>query len=65
MPILPFGDLHPQIAADVFIADGAYVIGDVTIGITTFGISPVFHFKMRQSPLADAIAAPQRPPMSA
>ena len=32
MPILPFGDLRPQLAADVFIAEGAYVIGDVTIG---------------------------------
>src|SRR5262249_42042576 len=32
VPILPFGDRHPQIADDVFVADGAYVIGDVTIG---------------------------------
>jgi carbonic anhydrase/acetyltransferase-like protein (isoleucine patch superfamily) len=32
VPILPFGDRHPQLAPDVFVADGAYVIGDVTIG---------------------------------
>jgi len=32
MPILPYGDVWPRIAADVFIADGAMVIGDVTIG---------------------------------
>jgi carbonic anhydrase/acetyltransferase-like protein (isoleucine patch superfamily) len=32
VPILPFGELRPQIAEDVFVAEGAYVIGDVTIG---------------------------------
>jgi carbonic anhydrase/acetyltransferase-like protein (isoleucine patch superfamily) len=32
MPILSFNSLTPTIAADVFIAPGAMVIGDVTIG---------------------------------
>ena len=32
MPLIPFGDKVPKIADDVFIADGAQVIGDVTIG---------------------------------
>ncbi len=32
MPVLAFNDRHPDIAADVFIAAGAMVIGDVTIG---------------------------------
>lgn len=32
MPILPYKGVHPIIAADVFIAPGAMVIGDVTIG---------------------------------
>ncbi len=39
--------------------------GEVSIGITTFGMSPDCHFKTDQSPLAEAIAAPQSPPMSA
>jgi carbonic anhydrase/acetyltransferase-like protein (isoleucine patch superfamily) len=32
MPLLPFHGRWPTIADDVFIADGAMVIGDVTIG---------------------------------
>ncbi|QBD79501.1 gamma carbonic anhydrase family protein [Ktedonosporobacter rubrisoli] len=32
MPILPFNGKWPRIAADVFIAPGAMIIGDVTIG---------------------------------
>jgi carbonic anhydrase/acetyltransferase-like protein (isoleucine patch superfamily) len=32
VPVLPFGDRTPQLAEDVFVAAGAYVIGDVTIG---------------------------------
>lgn len=32
MPVLPFGDHQPRIAPDAFVAEGAYVIGDVTIG---------------------------------
>ncbi len=32
MPLLPFNGRRPTIADDVFIADGAMVIGDVTIG---------------------------------
>ena len=32
MPLLPFNGRMPAIADDVFIADGAMVIGDVTIG---------------------------------
>ncbi|RAQ96999.1 gamma carbonic anhydrase family protein [Thermogemmatispora tikiterensis] len=32
MPVLPFNGIWPRIAEDVFIAPGAYVIGDVTIG---------------------------------
>jgi carbonic anhydrase/acetyltransferase-like protein (isoleucine patch superfamily) len=32
MPILPFRGIWPTIADDAFIADSAYVIGDVTIG---------------------------------
>jgi carbonic anhydrase/acetyltransferase-like protein (isoleucine patch superfamily) len=31
MPVLPFQGVWPQIAEDVFIADGAMVIGNVTI----------------------------------
>ncbi|HEX2325025.1 MAG TPA: gamma carbonic anhydrase family protein [Chloroflexota bacterium] len=32
MPVLPFGDRRPALAPDVFVAEGAYIIGDVTIG---------------------------------
>src|SRR5438094_5121337 len=32
MPLLPFNGRRPTIADDVFIAEGAMVIGDVTIG---------------------------------
>lgn len=32
MSIHPFGAAHPQIAASAFIAPGAHIIGDVTIG---------------------------------
>ncbi len=32
MPVLPYQGKWPQIAPDVFIAEGAMVIGDVTIG---------------------------------
>ncbi len=32
MPILPYRGKWPQIAPDVFIAEGAMIIGDVTIG---------------------------------
>jgi len=32
VPVLAFGDRRPQIAGDAFIAEGAVVIGDVTIG---------------------------------
>jgi carbonic anhydrase/acetyltransferase-like protein (isoleucine patch superfamily) len=32
VPVLAFGGRRPDIAADVFIAEGAMVIGDVTIG---------------------------------
>jgi carbonic anhydrase/acetyltransferase-like protein (isoleucine patch superfamily) len=32
VPVLAFGGRRPDIADDVFIADGAFVIGDVTIG---------------------------------
>jgi carbonic anhydrase/acetyltransferase-like protein (isoleucine patch superfamily) len=32
MPVLPYGDHHPTIADDTFIAPNAYVIGQVTIG---------------------------------
>jgi carbonic anhydrase/acetyltransferase-like protein (isoleucine patch superfamily) len=32
MPVLPYQGKWPQIAPDVFIAEGALVIGDVTIG---------------------------------
>ncbi|GCE48479.1 carbonic anhydrase/acetyltransferase-like protein (isoleucine patch superfamily) [Thermosporothrix hazakensis] len=32
MPILPFNGITPRIADDVFIAPGAMIIGDVTIG---------------------------------
>ena len=39
--------------------------GDVTIGMTTLGQSPVSHFKTDQFPCAVAIVAPHNPPMSA
>ena len=39
--------------------------GDVTIGTTTLGQSPVSHFKTDQFPCPLAIAAPHKPPMSA
>ncbi|WP_376796750.1 gamma carbonic anhydrase family protein [Thermogemmatispora sp.] len=32
MPVLPFRGIWPRIADNVFIAPGAYIIGDVTIG---------------------------------
>jgi carbonic anhydrase/acetyltransferase-like protein (isoleucine patch superfamily) len=32
MPVLPYRGKWPQIAPDVFIAEGAMIIGDVTIG---------------------------------
>ena len=32
MPILPYKGIWPKIAEDVFVAEGAVVIGDVTIG---------------------------------
>lgn len=32
MPLLPYQDRRPTIAADVFIAEGAMIIGDVTLG---------------------------------
>jgi carbonic anhydrase/acetyltransferase-like protein (isoleucine patch superfamily) len=32
MPIIPYNGVMPEIAEDVFIAEGARVIGDVTIG---------------------------------
>src|SRR5437763_14691749 len=39
--------------------------GDVIIGTTTFGQSPLFHFNTDQFPRAVASAAPQSPPISA
>src|SRR5437899_8049802 len=39
--------------------------GDVTIGTTTLGQSPVSHFKTDQFPCPLAIAAPHNPPMRA
>src|SRR5437762_11533289 len=39
--------------------------GDVIIGTTTFGQSPVFHFNTDQFPRAVASAAPHKPPISA
>src|SRR4029434_11347748 len=39
--------------------------GEVIIGITTLGKSPIRHFKTDQSPSAVANAAPQSPPISA
>src|SRR5688572_20474796 len=33
MPLLPFNGISPTVAEDVFIAPGAMVIGDVTIGV--------------------------------
>ena len=41
------------------------ITGEVNIGTTTFGISPVSHFSTDQSPPADATAEPHKPPMSA
>jgi len=32
MPVLPFAGRWPQLADDVFVAEGAMVIGDVTVG---------------------------------
>lgn len=32
MPLIPYKGIMPRVAEDVFIADGAQVIGDVTIG---------------------------------
>src|SRR5437764_14495813 len=39
--------------------------GDVIIGTTTFGQSPLFHFNTDQFPRAVPSAAPQSPPISA
>ncbi len=33
MPLIPYKGIMPKIAEDVFIAEGAMVIGDVTIGV--------------------------------
>ena len=35
MPLIPFRGVMPKVAEDVFIAEGAQVIGDVTIGSGT------------------------------
>ena len=39
--------------------------GEVSMGMTTFGIRPDCHFSTDQSPPAEATAAPQSPPINA
>ena len=41
------------------------ITGEVNIGTTTFGMRPVLHLRIDQSPRAVASAAPHNPPMSA
>ena len=52
MPVLPYRELHPQLAPDCFVAPNAYVIGDVHIGANSslwFGAvvrGDVFHIRI-------------------
>ncbi len=57
MPLIPHRGIYPRVAEDVFIADGAMIIGDVTIGAgSTVGHNVVVRGDMGTVSLGERVA---------